>query len=256
MCNIIDFLNNGKLILFIIISIMLNKAHAQDLKASLAILPIHSEIGEDAQPKGGFVELVKAIDEIYKKGEITIKLYPFSRSLNNVVNGIADFHVPLIKLPHISEETLPYTYASEKITEVAFVLYTNTSNKKLDRKNLNKYVIATMRGHTHFFPFIVLEKSTISGGIKMLSKGRIDGYIMEQEAVDNFIRKNKIKNIRRELYFQWDSSIVIPKGKKNKEIDEIISGALRELKATGKLQEITKNIHRPYIEWQPSEMNW
>jgi len=47
---------------------MLSKVHAHDLKASLAILPIHSEIGEDAQPKGGFVELVQAIDEIYKKG--------------------------------------------------------------------------------------------------------------------------------------------------------------------------------------------
>jgi len=57
---------------------MLSKVHAHDLKASLAILPIHSEIGEDAQPKGGFVELVQAIDEIYKKGEITINLPIFA----------------------------------------------------------------------------------------------------------------------------------------------------------------------------------
>jgi polar amino acid transport system substrate-binding protein len=256
MISIKNFLNIGRLILLIIILIIFSKVHAQDLKASLAILPIHSEIGDDAEPKGGFVELVKAIDDVYKEGEITIKLYPFARSLKNVISGIADFHAPLIKLPHIPEDTLPYTYASERITEVAFVLYTNTSKLKLDRMNLSKYVIATMMGHTHFFPFMVRENTTIAGGINMLSMGRIDGYIMEQEAVDNFIRKNKLKNIRRELYFQWDSSIVIPKGKKNKEIDEIISGALRILKVTGKLQEITKKIHQPYIEWQPSDMNW
>ena len=256
MNSIKESLNIGRLMPLIIISIMFSPVHGQDLKASLAILPIHSELADNGQAKGGFVELIKAIDEVYKEGEITIKLYPFARSLNNVISGRADFHVPLIKLPHIAEASLSYTYASERITEVAFVLYTNTAKPKLDRMKLSKYVIATMMGHTHFFPFTVRENTTISGGIKMLSTGRIDGYIMEQEAVDSFIRKNKIKNIRRELYFQWDSSIVIPKGKKNKAIDEIISAALRKLKATGKLQEITKTIHQPYIEWQPNDMNW
>ena len=256
MNNIINCRSVGGLILLVISSITFSNANAVDLKASLAILPIHSQIDEHSQLKGGFVELVQAVDDEYKEGVITIKLYPFARSLQNVIAGRADFHAPLIKLPHISEDTLPYTYASEKITEVAFVLYTNTAKPNLDRKNLSKYVIATMMGHSHFFPFLVREKTSIAGGIKMLSVGRIDGYIMEQEATDNFIRENKIKNIRRELYFQLDSSIVIPKGKRNKEIDDIISVALRKLKASGKLQKITNKIHLPYKEWQPSDMNW
>ncbi|WP_408022082.1 type 2 periplasmic-binding domain-containing protein [Spartinivicinus ruber] len=79
---------------------------------------------------------------------------------------------------------------------------------------------------------------------------------MEQDAVDSYIRKSRMTNIRRELYYQWESSVVIPKGDKQKEIDSIISNALRKLKANGTLQAITQKIHHPYIEWQPNEISW
>ncbi|MCX4028438.1 transporter substrate-binding domain-containing protein [Endozoicomonas sp. SM1973] len=239
----------GGVIFFLLTT--LNKVNARDLTASLAILPIHSEYGPNGQPKGGFVEVVQAIDKVYTEGEISIVLYPFARSLSNVVSGEADFHIPLIRLPHIAEETLPYAYASERITQVAFILYTNAAKPKLNRMNLSMHSIATMMGHTHFFPFKTQALTTIASGVTMLVNDRIEGYIMEQDAVDSYIRKNRIKNVRRELYYQWDSSVVIPKGKKREEIDTIISEALRKLKANGTLQKITQKIHQPYIEWQP-----
>ncbi|MDE1463650.1 substrate-binding periplasmic protein [Spartinivicinus poritis] len=241
-------------IFFILITFI--KANARDLKASLAILPVHSEYGPDGQPKGGFVEVVQAIDKVYTEGKISIVLYPFARSLSNVVSGEADFHIPLIRLPHIAEETLPYAYASEKITQVAFVLYTNATKPNLNRINLGKHSIATMMGHTHFFPFKTQELTTIASGVTMLVNDRIEGYIMEQDAVDSYIRQNRIKNVRRKLYYQWDSSVVIPKGENREEMDAIISEALHKLKANGTLQKITQKIHQPYIEWQPDKMSW
>nr|WP_320192854.1 hypothetical protein [uncultured Desulfobacter sp.] len=84
----------------------------------------------------------------------------------------------------------------------------------------------------------------------------MDGFIAEQDGCDLFIRQHKIKNIRRALYAKWKSSIVILKGPESKEINRIVSSALRKLKQKGQLQKITKTIHRPYEDWQPYLMDW
>lgn len=229
---------------------------AKDLKASLAILPVHSEVDKNGKASGGFVEVVKAINDIYSQGNISIKLYPFARSLKNVETGKADFHLPLIKRQNIPLDTLPFAYATECMTQVSFVLYTRADSSPINKSKLSQYNVETLRGHQQFFLFNIMEASTLEQGIKKLLSGRTDGFIMEQEAVDNYIRQNEIKNIRRVLYGQWDSCIVIPKGPKQKEIDKIISTSLRELKKSGRLQKITQKIHQPYSDWQPFLMNW
>lgn len=54
--------------------------------------------------------------------------------------------------------------------------------------------------------------------------GRSDGFIVEQDGGDKFIRDNKIKQIRRTLYAKWHSSILIPKRPKGEtEINQKIS---------------------------------
>lgn len=251
----------SKIIKFILITILAllvcqGEVRAQNLKASLAILPGHSELDKDGNLSGGFVELVNAIDDIYTRGNISIELYPFARSLMNVQTGIADFHLPIIKRPNFSLDTLPFAYASECINQVSFVLYTRADRPSLDQKNIKQYVIETLRGHQLFFPFKIIETNSIEQGIKKLLRERTDGYIMQQSAVDTYIRKHKIKNIRRTLYGEWDSCVVISKGPKQKKIDNIISTALRELKKNGRIQTISKNIYQPFVDWQPYDMEW
>ena len=68
-----------------------------DLKASIAQLPGLA----DSPEKGAFIDLVKAIDAAYKDGKITIGVYPFARSVNNVIDGFADFHIPNVRNPQI-----------------------------------------------------------------------------------------------------------------------------------------------------------
>jgi polar amino acid transport system substrate-binding protein len=231
-----------------------SRLYADDLVASLALIPMHSQIGKSGQPEGGFVRVAKAIDDVYKNGEISIGQYPFSRSLDNVVSGKADFHMPLIRIPHVPEDSLPFAYAKERITQVTFVLYTRADSPPLDKNELNQHVVETIRGHKQLFLFKTAELSSIDQGIKKLLHGRSDAFIMEQDAVDSYIRKQKFKNIRRTFFASWDTCVVIPKGPKQQEIDQIVSTALRRLKASGELQAIVKSIHQPYEVWQPYKM--
>ncbi len=231
---------------------------ARDLKASLASLPIHSEVDENGKKTGGFVRLVKAINDVYLEGDISIGIYPFARSLKNVVSGQADFHVPLINLLNQSAESLPYAYASEPLTQVAFVLYARSNAPLLDRVNLEdgQYRIDILRGSKAFFTFNTGEVNKHVQGIRKILNGRIDGFIAEQESTDKYLRENRISGIRRSLYAYWDVHIVIPKGEKKIEIDKIISGSLRKLRKSGRLKKINATIHQPYNNWQPYQMTW
>lgn len=229
---------------------------ANNLKASLAEIPVHSETDSTGKPVGGFVEVIKALDLVYQSGTISIHQFPFARSLKNIEKGKFDFHIPLIRLPHIPEEALPYSYAREPITTVAFVLYTNAEKPPISVIDLSNYEIETMRGHEHFFPFKAEGQNTIKQSILKIVHGRIDGYIMEQDAVDAYIKANKIKSIRRTHYATWDSCVVVSKNMKGKSMDILISGLLNKLKTNGKLQKITSTIHKPYNNWQPYQMGW
>ena len=244
------------LLLVSVLLILSAKTFATDLRASLANLPIHSQLNPLGKPHGGFVDIVRAIDEVYNEGHISINIYPFARSLNNVVKGKADFHLPLIRLPHIAESSLPYAYVSEPVTQVSFVLYSYSQRAVLNMETPGLYRIATMQGHSHFFPFDVTPLSDIETGIKLVAAQRIDGFIMEQDAVDAYIRQARVSNIRRTLFVTLDSCIVIAKGARGQAVDKIISRALKTLKSTGQLAEINATIHQPYNPWQPADMHW
>src|SRR5262245_41336347 len=95
--------------------------HARDYVASLGYLPGLTE-SADAGP---FVDLVKAIDERYAQGHIERQLFPMLRSLDSVVSGQTDFHVPMLRNPAVDPETLPYRYASEPMGVVSFVIYSS-----------------------------------------------------------------------------------------------------------------------------------
>lgn len=231
-------------------------ARARDLVASVGIIPPHSVMGEDGRPQGGFVEVVRAIDKVYTDGSITIKLFPIARSTKYMIEGKADFQIPWIPNPHVPKDTLPFAFATEPIVKVSFVLYTCADKPMLPMDRLEEFHIETLRGAAPHFQFKIGEIDSFRQGILKVSTGRSDGFIVEQDATDKFIRTHKIKNIRRTFYATWNSSILIPKGPKGEEIDRIVSGALRQLKASGELRKITDTIHQPFSDWQPYEMDW
>ena len=88
----------------------------------IAIIPGLSEPPD----KGPFVELAKALAETYTQGKITIELFPFTRSIDNVVAGRADFHIPNVRNPAVDSSKLPYRYSTKSLGRVDFVVYSGT----------------------------------------------------------------------------------------------------------------------------------
>lgn len=250
------FIKSKALPLFILCCLVCSTSQARDLRISLAQLPIHAYTGSMGDKRGTFVDLVRAMDDVYQEGKISIKIYPFARSLENVITGRADVHIPLIKAPNFKKEGLAYTFASETMGVATFVLYSRADKPPLDIKNMAQYSLSTMRGHKEFFPFEITEDTGNIQGIEKVLRGRTDGYIIEQDTADNYIKAHEIKNLRRTYYAQFDFGVVIPSGEEHFKINQIMSKIIRKLKASGEIKRLFKAINTEFVTWQPYEMHW
>ncbi|MBU0993126.1 MAG: transporter substrate-binding domain-containing protein [Proteobacteria bacterium] len=231
---------------------------AEDLKVSMAYLPDILETPD----KGVFVDIVKSIDDVYE-GHIERKVFPFARSMDNVITGKADFHLPMIRNKIVPVESLPYAYTTEKMGDVYFIIYSNTDNPiPLDKiksaKNEKPFPlrIESMGGFLDYFDFPITESFSVESSLKKVDIKRIDAFIFAQEECDFTVKQLKLKNVHRELYDRFDDVFVIPKGDRGKEIDAILSACIEKLKSTGEMQKLHLKVHLPYQEWQPNEMGW
>jgi polar amino acid transport system substrate-binding protein len=245
-------------IFFLFVSLP-RRVYANDLEASLAYLPTLV----DSPDKGLFVDLVKAIDAVYTDGSIFIKVYPFVRSLDNVRKGKADFHLPMARSPISDVNRHPYKFASESMGDVVFVIYSHKDNPITKEAILRAghltdypFKIETGRGLGDLFDFPLITSSSIEQSMKKIVARRIDGFIWAQEESDSVLRNLKTDAIHRAFYRTFQDVIVIPDGPKGDVVDRILSQAIRTLKSTGRWQVLHKKIHRPYIEWQPYQMQW
>mgnify|MGYP000052291366 CR=1 FL=1 len=238
-------IKNFKLVFFVFFVFAPISVFASQYKASLAKLPVHAL----SKTEGVQVELVKAIEKI-TGNQITIGVYPFVRSMANVVDERADFHIPLIKNDLTLEEELPYYYSTETIFHVNFVLYT-VKGRGVTLNNLSQYKVETDRGHVDYFPFKVNPSNGIIQSLKKLSLGRIDAFIYADTATDPVLKNLGFKNINRSLYKTFEVKIVLPKNAHGKQVDKMLSKAIQELRKNGKLQEIEGPIDQPYDDWQP-----
>jgi len=239
----------GKYVMMAVVAlcVMLGQAQARDLKGSLPIIPPLVE----SKDKGILIDLMKAMAEEYKDGKITWDVFPFARSMENVEKGRADFHMPQLINPNISAEKLPFQFGSETIFRVVFALYTNKNNKEINPTNVTKYKIETDLGTADFFDFPVTGSPDIESSLKKVDMGRIDGWIMAMPESDMALKKAGLKNIKRWEYKKYDVGIVLAKGPQGKEVDKILSGIIKKLKANGKYQKIMGPIlDQKFENWQ------
>jgi polar amino acid transport system substrate-binding protein len=231
-----------------------NSVLAKDLHASLGQLPKLIESAE----KGEFVDLVKAFGEVYKDGKIQIKVYPFARSVDNATTGKADFHIPMLRHPFLSEEKLPYRYASMKLGDVYFVIYSHKDNpitkEKLDQAKKQTpfpLKIETNEGIREYFDFPNISSNSLEQSIKKIETRRADALVWAQEEADHVVKTLNAQQIHRSYYGVFDDVIVIPKGAKGDETDKILTKIIKDLQASGRLAELHKKVHVPYVDWQP-----
>lgn len=255
MKKIIHFM--GVLLIFMLTS---SVCYPKDLTASIALLPGLS----NSNGKGPWIDLVKAIDKVYDEGTIKIKTYPMARSIDNVIKGKADFHIPMFRNPIVPESQLPFNFSTEDLGVVTFVIYANKDNpisansikQALDKEGEFPYKIKSGNGFESFFRIPILKTNNIESALKMVDEKRIDGLLWAQEEADVELKRLKLKNIKRFFWKNFNDIVVIPKGKRGEEIDKILSAAIRKLNETGELKKLRKKIHVPYVDWQPSEMGW
>ncbi len=242
-----------------VILLMASPAVSKDLVASVALLPNISE----SPDKGVFIDLIKAMNEQYPQGKFNIEVFPFGRSIDNLVTGKADFHIPMLRNPIVPEEKLPFRYASVPMGKVYFVIYSNKDNpitkemiEKAMTQNPFPYKIGMMRGLEDFFGFPGEGETSIEQMMEKVAKKRIDACIHAQEEADYVVNQLKLKDVHREFYTSFDDVVLVQKGEKGDEADKIISDSLKALASSGRLEELHSKIHVPYQDWQPDKMNW
>lgn len=218
---------------------------AVDMKATLAEMPVYAE----STQKGVLVDLVKAMAKTSGK-DIEIQVVPFNKSMHDVVDGKADFHMPLIKAENIDETTLDYANSTETIFHVNFVLYTN-KNKPVDKASLKDYRIETDLAHVKYFDFPIQGSARLDSSLKKVDAGRIDGFIFADFASDPIVKQEGLKNIHRELYKVFDVKIILPKGEKGKATDAFLTETIEKMRTDGSFNKIMSPIDQPYNDWQP-----
>lgn len=230
---------------------------AKDLIVSIPYIAGISEM-KDEKPAGVFVEIYMEMQNHYKDGKIFFSgLYPFKRSVYNVITGQADFHFPMVRSAYVNSDKLPYNYVPEEIGKIAFILYTHSNKEELNLKNMDRYKIEVLRGHKEYFNFNVIESNSIEQSLRKILRGRSDGLIHAQESVDVVLRKNKIKEIRRELFAEFESCIIVANNESGAAAKKVLSELLRKMKKDKSLYKyVGKGFLQSYNNWQPSKMGW
>lgn len=242
-----------RLVLICIMSLAcsLSQASSKKLVAYLGYLPVLSE----TESKGSFIDLVRAIDDVYTEGEISIYVLPINRSKHGIITGEADLALPAFRHPREKEVKLPYRYSTSSFGKVVHVMYMN-KNKKFDVKELQdnekaKKSKLKIQGVPIYWPFPCEDVRSLEASLKSVDSGRIDGLIWAQEETDFALKKLNLKNVHRFYFGEYDDVFIIQKGLRGDYVDSIITSSINKLKKSGRLKKLYENIHRPYDNWQP-----
>ena len=177
-------------------------AEAEEITISMALLPGILETPDS----GPFVDLVKAMDNVYP-GTIKRGVFPFPRSIDNVISGKGDFHLPMIRNKLVTEGSLSYAYSTAKMGDVVFVIYSNKNNpitvEKIKQAKSSEpfpLKLETSGGFENYFDVPIRAALAVDSALKKVNLKRIDAFIFAQEECDHVVKQLKLSDIHRELY--------------------------------------------------------
>ena len=236
------------LFVFTIIPCFTLQAGAETYKVAIMQLS-NTEMYEEL-----FAALGEATNNVFE-----IKVVPFARATNMIENKLVDIQVPRIKGKNEQyNNSLKFDFANAKTgNTVAYVLYTN-KNKPIDISDLRKgntksYKIETTGANMKDFGFISIFSRKADYSLQEIASGRIDGAIFSQNTGDAALKSLKLKNIRRQLWDNFDVSFTLQKGQAGGKLDKILAEGINKLRASGKLEQIISEANRKgkYNNWQP-----
>ncbi len=210
------------------------------VKVSLAQMPTYALSAND----GVLVDLIKAVG-LVTEHQVSIEVFPFYRSIHNVMHGDYDIHVPLIKNNLIEEDKLPFRYSTATLFYVNFVIYT-LEGSAFDLRRPEDFVIESDRAHIQYFPFEAQPSDSILRSLKKLYAKRIDAYIFADSATDPVLEGLKYKGIKRTLYHVFEVKAVLARDKKALILDQWLSEGIQSLKQKALYESIILPINQPF----------
>ncbi len=195
------------------------------------------------QKTGAIVELVKAMADEYKDGEMTFDVYPMARSMENIMSGSADAHCPYVKNHNITDSDNMFYYTTEPFGSVIFVLYTNKNVKDLTPENVldKKFKVEIQPGHKEYLGD--LPEAAPDAGLQKVDSGRIDGYIATMSMCDQLVQALQLKNIKRQKFDTFDTAIIFKKNDEGKQKQEIMNSLIKKIRDSGAYDKIMGEIN-------------
>jgi polar amino acid transport system substrate-binding protein len=235
------------LIVLMIFALCSSALFAKDYKAAVKQLPGVSDF---------FVSSLKAVVEA-TGNTVTVQIVPPARADYLVSTNEVDIQCPIIVMPDpTKQKNLKYDYSTASTYKIAFVFYC-AKNKTIDmgsikKGNPSKYNIEVDPSRMEEFDFKVIPSSNFEASLKKIESGAIDGAIFAQTIADPILKNLKLKNVKRQLWFEYDNAYSIQKGTRGGEVDKMLVKGIAALKSSGKYDEIFGAIAKAskYDNWQ------
>jgi polar amino acid transport system substrate-binding protein len=223
-------------------------AAARDLRVSLPEIKNVCEQVEHCV----FVDLVRALERVSGSDHFIVSgIFPYARSVQNLVSGQADMHFPVQINPLVAADRLPYRISSEPLHDTEFVLYRRKDRPDVTPESARRFTIATGRGLIEYFDFPVQAVDNIGAGLRMVDAGRLDGLVYTFRAADAEVRRLNLKNLYRAAWARYSVRIALPLGQAGAELDRTLTPLIRQLKASGEYDRVMAPlIGQKYSDWQ------
>ncbi|HZH28099.1 MAG TPA: transporter substrate-binding domain-containing protein [Azospirillaceae bacterium] len=225
----------------IVLGLWTTQASAADRTASLAQLPALAE----SETRGILVDLIKAMDKA--TGTTTkIIVAPFQRSMKNVADGQADYHLPILDNPERPAQ-LDGLMLGRKTTVVnaRFGLYTH-KDRPVDLAKADQFRLETEAAHTDLFPMKIAPSTCLECSLRKILADRIDGVVFAMLEMDKLLASLEGKeNIRRSVYRVYRGTAILPANAKGEATDAFLADAIEKLKQNGEYQRILGPLLEP-----------
>jgi|WetSurMetagenome_2_1015567.scaffolds.fasta_scaffold188381_2 polar amino acid transport system substrate-binding protein len=237
-------MKNKLLVLVVLLILSSSLIQAKEYKVSIKEIPGVSDM---------FVKIIKTVIEA-TGNTADIEVVSPAKSEYMIIEKKVDLEYPSIFIPKLKKGVdLKYDFASVTLNKIPFVFYTN-KNKTLDvdavrKDNQTKFKIETELSICNKIDYNFIPTTNVEGSFKKLANGIIDGIIAVQSTGDLYLKKSGLKNIKRQLWNEYDWTFSLQKGGKGGEVDKMLIDGINILKKNGKYDSLLDNVK--YIEWQP-----
>lgn len=209
----------------------------------------------DERGGGPMMRLVEAVWATQLGVSVRLEALPLERVVDNVINGVADFGFPDVRLPGGWNSQRGYRWSTRPMGQVSFVLYSRRGAE------VTRQHIEALRRVRPFpleieapdleFGFPLRRFTSLGSALSKVAAGRLDALLWAQEEADDELRRLQLANVHRALYSGFDDVLMIHEGARRAWVDQTWSQGVAALSASGRMGEMYRQVHRAFDPWQP-----